>query len=82
MRARADVEVGLGIVMLAGVQTSGVSPSKPLDRIARRKKHGHLTFFWHLLTILRLKLNLFQQQSHVLNPCVHVKQGAPCKGVA
>ena len=20
--------------------------------------------------------------SHVLNPCVHVKQGAPCKGVA
>jgi hypothetical protein len=45
MRARADVEVGLGIVMLAGVQTSGVSPSKPLDRIAWLKKHGHLTFF-------------------------------------
>ena len=20
--------------------------------------------------------------SHVLNPCVHVKQGGPCKGVA
>ena len=43
MRARADVEVGLGIVMLAGVQTSGVGASKPqdVDRIARLKKHGH-----------------------------------------
>ena len=35
-----------------------------------------------LVMMLVVKKLIKIQLSHVLNPCVHVKQGVPCKGVA